>query len=247
MENIFMKTRNCFTIIELLLVAAVISVLFSLMLPAVQKSISQGKKRFCSSNLRQLSIASSLYSSGNDQYALPANFGSTTLGGYDHWLNYLLANNQATAESIQCPEMSTGDFFDPAGHDPSTGNIYKEASYIMNIIAPNNWNNALIKSSPAKTFGWGKNSTTPIKLQTAIQPSEKLYLLDAAKNLNGNHSGVNQFARTDYGIPRKSPTGSARWVGYYHRNGFNAVFGDGHIIRLLKSQPQQWAVSIEKN
>jgi len=58
--------RNAFTLIELLVVIAVIGVLASLLLPALARTKDQGRNTVCVSQLRQLGIATRLYTDDNN-------------------------------------------------------------------------------------------------------------------------------------------------------------------------------------
>jgi len=68
------RTRVAFTLIELLVVIAIIAILAALLLPALAASRNSARAAFCSNNLRQLSIATILYTDdANDHY--PYNLG----------------------------------------------------------------------------------------------------------------------------------------------------------------------------
>lgn len=61
-----------FTLIELLLVIAIIAVLASMLLPALKSARDSSKRSACLGNIRQLGLGVSFYASDYDSYALPA-------------------------------------------------------------------------------------------------------------------------------------------------------------------------------
>lgn len=239
-----MKRKAGFTLIELMVVAGIIGILFSLLFPAVSKALKISRRTVCVSNLGQIGKSWVEYSLDENNCAMPASFGSTNDGYYNHFLNYMYWEMGLDKNIFLCPSMSNDGVFDPDGHKPGGTNSFKKASYIMNIIQSGQWSGASV-SNASKAQGWCNKAENPIILSEVVSFSGKLLIMDAKEKINNSHSGVNRYDRSDFGIVKDKPTGSARWVGLHHSNYFNAVFGDGHVEKMSHSSAEQWAVNEE--
>ena len=236
------KRHRRFTLIELLTVIVIIAVLAALLLPAVLDARAKGQQTYCSNNLRQIGIAMSTYSDEYDEFVMPGKFGDTAdEGNYNHWINYMYAELLPTKSVFRCPSLGNADNFNPAGGN----NDIKKASYIRNLIQPGTWNGAPIYTNPAKSWGWG-SATYYIKQSQVIRPSFVIDTMDViAGGIHSNHSGIVSFAETDWGIVNSKPLSGYRRVGMHHRQGFNALMGDGHTELMKESDPVQWVVVVE--
>ncbi len=77
-----------FTLVEVLVVLAIISVLAALLLPALARSKTSAQRIRCVSNLRQLGIAAQLYWNDNDEKCFTTRTIATN-GGVIHWCGWL--------------------------------------------------------------------------------------------------------------------------------------------------------------
>jgi len=202
-----MSSARAFTLIELLVVISIISLLVSILLPALQGARKSAEKVQCANHERQLFIGLSMYSIENKEYVLPHrnNIGMpetywcrfTNSGNYRWGVNVYVTDSRA----FLCPTTQL---------DPFSTSIY--TNYAINGIASLN---------PASdTFSPFMLTYLPgyrlIRRDDLKQPAKTIAFIDAAPV---------SYAPTLSQWTTSTTTNS----GYWHNEAANTVLNDGHV------------------
>lgn len=233
-----LRRARGFTLLELLIVIAIIALLGAILLPALGRARAKARSMECLSNLRQLHLANTMYAAEHDGHFVPAapdihvGFGGrirwhgvrpTTDGttAFDPRLGPL-AEYLPDARVKECPEFTELKDLDDidSAFESGTGGYGYNAAYVGGTY----YQSPLFPSGTA-----AKNTTLDVRVQS---PSETIMFADAALPIEG--------ALIEYGILEpplfvdpEYPHGREGWwqlpsMHFRHNMRCNVVWADGH-------------------
>ncbi|MBS1370918.1 MAG: prepilin-type N-terminal cleavage/methylation domain-containing protein [Lentisphaeria bacterium] len=202
--------KERFTLIELLIVIAIIAILASMLLPALNKARMAAKRSSCISNSRQLSAAYTLYANDCNQRFpwnrtyLPESAGHNDFAQRRSYprLIFPYVNNM---KIFYCPTDTKGMAdYDSAADNTNPDNsadAYKYVSYAFRYCL---WK-----------YGWVRGGS--LTFTDFANPSRQVYLYDRMTS----HDGTNAILENTAGLAI-SPLART-----------TAVMGDGHVGTML--------------
>ncbi len=129
--------RHCgFTLIELLVVVAIIAVLISILLPALNHARQQGKAAVCLSNLRSMGVALVLYTDDNNGWFPEWGFahGGGEARAEVAWINAMQREYGHDRDILRCPSDRSPLWDEPIDPEaPEDAEPRRRTSYASNF------------------------------------------------------------------------------------------------------------------
>ncbi len=234
--------RSGFTLVELLVVVAIIALLVSILLPTLGKAKEQARIVSCMSNLRSLGLSFAFYSNeNNDWYPSGAAMGGGYYGPTWYTWDSILRPYYDTMGLIHCPSDKLIRDYGSIAQDHRHPRSYA-INMVVTWMGPSAYgDNNGYDLDPAVTWRWPGyvRKTTEV-----TDPSDTILLGEEWENAYWTSYYVAGMHRVYPGVaimpykwgPGGGYTNSTRQVTYYHRNNdaANFLFCDGHVDLLAE-------------
>jgi prepilin-type N-terminal cleavage/methylation domain-containing protein/prepilin-type processing-associated H-X9-DG protein len=225
--------RRGFSLVELLVVVAVVAMLLAILAPSLTAARRQARQVKCASHLRQLAVAFHMYAQDHDGRALPLAYfkqwplvywwGKDTPGGVDHTCGMTapyLASELAADSVFDCPEQAWGSYA-PQGEAKGVTSTYGYNGYYL---------------TPAQTPGWERYiGHRPWQTLDSMPAPQRVFVFaDTLLELPGAGGANTALLDPPWLLGRRGwsenpyPTTSFR-----HAGRTNAAHADGHVAARL--------------
>jgi prepilin-type processing-associated H-X9-DG protein len=218
---------SAFTVVELLVVAAILGLLAAMLLPTLAQGKATARRVQCTENLHQLALASHVYWGDHDDMTFRY-FESATNGGRTYWFGWIKPGSEGDRE-----------------FDPTMGVLQGYLSAPAVMICPSlNYQatrHKLKARGAACNYGYNRYlGKEPISLSRVLRPSETTLFADAAQvndfqaPASAEHPLLEEFYYVDADEGGGYPN-----CHFRHRGRAQAVFVDTHVD-LEAAVPDSW-------
>lgn len=230
------RSKSGFTLIEILVVIAIVALLTALLIPAFSSARESMRTTSCASNLKQIGLAISLYVNDNSgRYPLIAQPTNCS------WVDTVFPYAKSVA-IFQCPSTDHGEYVPGCGPEEAIGN---------DLLQKNGFNGSYDMVTPfisvASVQTNGSSTTTTYNIEPKSlsssryrAPSSTILAIDGNDHtyfFHNSYAAVNPGVDPIHNIDDLKDGG----VVAVHRDGINLLYVDGHVkwqnLQSLTSTP----------
>ena len=224
------KKKCRFTLVELLVVIAVIAILVGLLLPALNSARETAKQIKCTSSQRQLALAMAQYSSQNNDYNVPQNYWT---GDHNRWFwneSFIQLCGVNTKKLWNMyPQWRLSFLCDTVAPRTETG--FAQYAELGDVYGMSYWNTTPVQDPAAP--GYSENLVT--HMAKVKQPSVRFLYGEVPKNGRGRLSPGGDGRDPNAHWWKIGDNGTDELAVAYRHKGkqyVNVVYLDGHAASL---------------
>jgi len=215
------RKKLAFSLIELLIITAIIGILAALLFPAAQSVLHQAKVAKCFSNLRQIGLAMRAYAEDKDGYFPPA-WDPVIQRTYTTFLEpYMQLDSTGKTLNVYLSPLSQ-----PVTKDPSPWEPFNISYSMHNLLGAENLNDrpkVMSVLRPAET----------ILVCTGVQDPSNYMRVEAALHKPDELNWAACPFSLDDAIPTTETFG---WPGYINKGSVNCLFVAGNVGSIKKGE-----------
>ena len=240
-----------FTLVEALLVIALIALLLALLLPSLRAARESARTVFCASQMRHLYFTLHQYSEDYENYIMPQHFQLAYQGSFETWGTRIYRTETGQAPipetavertKFSCPSEPGHGYYDPPRGPYHTTQWMAGEDYAINA---GNWDAGLLSGGirtpdpPPATTRWLNRSSK----WRGVQPNRFLlvdserYAIDWYTYNTRNPIAMNHAGNYGWGIDsRHYSTGDSNFIGAASGKP-NMCYFDGHVELRQEEMP----------
>lgn len=266
--------KAAFTLIELLVVIAIIAILAAILFPVFGRARENARRSSCQSNLKQIGLGLAQYTQDNDETQVMTFYTVQNVNGNRVYWPTSIFPYVKNEQIFVCPSASTTlqlalpyrpswvcgittttpnptTAFEPIHGDGTMYGLGKvnALSYSRNSIPRNhpNWPTGFNTLNNKSGFRGVDSSDyySGVRESQVEEPATTIHITDAWA---GNCSGVYTLAYTSHYFQTDTNTSAiSSSVAVRHLEGFNALFGDGHVKwrKHASTTPSEWSIQAD--
>ena len=201
------RKPRIFTLVELLVVVAIIAILAGLLLPALGKAKAMAKQISCSGNLKQLGLSAQMYLNDFENFFVPVNELDAAGNVYAGWGSILAQGNYIAAADAKSFNL----------YCPSDLNTIRDMKYYFGTYG---YNYIYLGSNFCWKYGgaWGSNYPTA-QAHKLKSPSATVAFLDS--DFKHDQPGKGYYLVDSWE--------ASYYPGTRHANAANVLWADWHV------------------